>query len=478
MKWEVKVTNVQTRLRVRTGPSTSYKIVNYKYPGNTGIVVDTKTVGRATWYKWEGTSYWSCAKTAGGTEYLAFVRDLEPAEEPKEEPEEPKEENNDPPYVYEPIDFGDPEKYNNRTGNSVDGWYDWYAPSSIKYSDVNYSVVDDDTIMKEIARLKYNMDISYSAKDDIYNDIQDGYVTDLQAKMHHSFNRNKITYPDKELSKTFAYVFFTRPDLNILDYGVVEPGKFSINSNSAADPKYSYIFNNNSNTLRSLVKNGNPNHDFLVFLSNEARSFEVEDIVLKTYEHGETYNGSKIIYGRTDHDSNSSGEMDIRYVDNVNLDIFKMHLLWVDYISKVSRGVFVPKEEYIKNRILDYACSCYYFLCGPDGNTILYWQKLTGVFPMNTGENAFSWDSGTLLASPEINIKYAYSMRTSMDVFHLDEFNKMTRKDKITSFKNIYSKDIIQTGSTLTHCPWVWRTKDPNGNAVYRLMWFDPGVGN
>ena len=80
---------------------------------------------------------------------------------------------------------------------------------------MNYSVVDDDTIMKEIARLKYNMDISYSAKDDIYNDIQDGYVTDLQAKMHHSFNRNKITYPDKELSKTFAYVFFTRPDLNI-----------------------------------------------------------------------------------------------------------------------------------------------------------------------------------------------------------------------------------------------------------------------
>ena len=320
------------------------------------------------------------------------------------------------------------------------------------------------------------MDISYSAKSDIYNEIQDGYITDLQAKMHHSFNRNKVMYPDKELNKTFAYVFFTRPDLNILDYGVTAPGKFSINSNSAADPKYSYIFNNNSNTLRSLVKNGNPNHKFLVFLSNEARSFEVEDTVLKTYEHGETYNGSKIIYGRTDHDSNSSGEMDIRYVDNVNLDIFKMHLLWVDYISKVSRGVFVPKEEYITNRILDYACSCYYFLCGPDGNTILYWQKLTGVFPMNTGENAFSWDSGTLLSSPEINIKYAYSMRTSMDVVHLDEFNSLSNKGGLNNFKNIYSPENVQTGSTLTHCPWVWRTVDPNGNAVYRLMWFDAGT--
>ena len=62
MKWEMKVTNVQSRLRIRTGPSTSYRITDYKYPGNTGVVVESKTVGGATWYKWESGG-WSCGKT-------------------------------------------------------------------------------------------------------------------------------------------------------------------------------------------------------------------------------------------------------------------------------------------------------------------------------------------------------------------------------------------------------------------------------
>ena len=366
------------------------------------------------------------------------------------------------------------------------------------------TVSDDDLTIGDFSTDKvgtHDVKISYKGKeitvkikvtnnkDEVY-DITEGsigYLTDLQAKMHHSFNRNKIAFPDRELTKTFAYVFFTRPDLNILKYG--SDGKFAINDNTedgiTTDPKYAFLFNNNSNTLRSLVSNGNPHHKFLVLLSNEAKSFEVADTVIKTIEHGETYNGNKIIYGRTDHESNAAGEFNIRYIDSVNLDVFKIHLIWVDYINKVSRGIFHPKRDYIKNRILDYASSCYYFLCGPDGSTILYWQKLTGVFPVNTGENAFSWDSGTLLAKPEINIRYMYSMRSVMDVFHLSEFNSLTKVngkvDDITKnmdessdyFKSVYSPQNIQTGSTLTHSPYVWKGKDVKGNEIYRLMWCD-----
>lgn len=480
MKWEVKVTNVTTRLRRRTGPSTSYRIVDYKYPGNTGIVVDSKTVGGMTWYKWEGTSLWSCARTSKGTVYLKKVRDLEPAPEPT--PPNP---------VPDPEPTVDTTKVTYVSGNYKDNTFtdntnytpyqdDWYikgfhSHNSYKTASYDYGtndVVSDKIIAKNIAAIKYNMDISYADRNDIYNNNLDiNYITDLQKKLHNSFNRNKTAFPDRELTKTFAYVFFTRPDLNILERGS-QAGTFVPHKQCGLDSKYAYLFNNNPWTFKSLVRNGNPHHKFLVLLSNEAKSFEVEDLVLKTVEHGETYNGNKIIYGRTDHESNAAGEMSIRYVDNVNLDIFKMHLIWTDYINKVSRGIFSPNRDYIVNRILDYAASCYYFLCGPDGNTILYWQKLTGVFPVNTGENAFSWDSGTLLAKPEINIKYMYSMKTPMDVAHLNEFNTLTTKNSKGTFKTIYSRNNCQTGSTLTHSPYIWRDTK-NGNAVYRLMWID-----
>ena len=478
MRWHVAVNNIKTRLRVRTGPGLSYRIVGYKYTGNTGIVIDSKTVGGLTWYKWEDTGYWSCAGENGYT-YIDMIYDLEdkPTPTPAPEPETKEPEQTT-------IDFGNINVNNNITGtNNMQGGTfksTWYQPNykdgtPMTFLDVDYNVYKDDVIAKEIAKIKYNMDIGYRNSSDIYSDynkdnISKGYFSDLQKKLYNSFNRNKIAFPDKELTKTFAYVFFTRPDLNILQRGA-SAKDFKLTKQVSYDKKYLYLWENNPWCLKSLVQSGNPYHKFMTFLSNEALSFEVGDVVLKTVEHGETFNGHKIMYGRSDIESNVAGEMSIRYIDTVNLDVFKLHLAWVDYISKVSRGVFYPKRDYIKTKVLDYASSCYYFLCGPDGSTILYWQKLTGVFPLNTSENAFSWDSGTLLAKPEINIKYAYSFKTTMDPIILMEFNRLASTSN--KRKTDYDPKNLHTGSTLSHSPKVEETTDPSGNRVYKLMWVE-----
>jgi len=464
MKWEMRVNpnTVPTRLRVRTGPSTSYRIVDYKYPNHGANVVESKTTNGAIWYRWEGTNYWSCGKTANGTEYLLKMRDLEPQPEQPKEPPAPT----PPPPPDVPITV----PKGNNMGNTT--YSSWYQPMT--FSEGDYNAVSDDVIAKNIAALKHNMDIGYSNKNDIYDGYQvsgsKGYYSSLQKKLHNSFNRNKTAFPDKDLTKTFAYVFFTRPDLNILQQGA-SAHELVLNDQVKMDGKYGYIFNNNPWSMKSLVKAGNASHKFMPFLSNEALSLEVSDTVIKTIEHGETYNGHRIVYGATDQESVSAGEVSIRYIDTVNLDVFKLHLIWVDYINKVSRGIFSPSPEYLKGHILDYAASCYYFLCGADGSTILYWQKLTGVFPVNTGENVFSWDSGTLLAKPEINIKYMYSFRTPMDIFSLWEFNELS--DKSAKGKITYERENCMTGSTLTHVPFVESYEDDMGNMFYCLIWKD-----
>ena len=482
MKWEMKVSNVTTRLRKRTGPSTSYRITSYMSPGQTGIVVDSKTVGSSTWYKWEDGT-WSSGH------YLTKVKDLEPAVTPTPENpvknEDPK--DNDPGIT---LDFGNNNLNtsgllgdSNNLGASVSN-ANWYQPSLLTFNVTKKGLItnglndkttnddiSDNQILKELSRIKYNMDISYAYKSEAYYNTSSTYYSDLQTKLYNSFNRNKTPFADKELSKTFAYVFFTRPDLNILARS--NGGALALTEQTGYDPKYKYLWANNNWCLKSLVTAGNSYHKFLVLLSNEAKSFEVNDTVLKTVEHGETYNGNKVIYGSSDQESNAAGEMSIRYVDTCNLDIFKLHVAWTDYINKVSRGIFEPKREYKLNRILDYASSCYYFLCGPDGSTILYWQKLTGVFPVNTGESTFSWDSGTLLAKPEINKKYMYSMRNTMDPYILQEFNSLTTANyNNLKVKMPYSNQNCQTGSTLTHSPYIAQSK-VDGKQFYRLVWFD-----
>ena len=473
MKWEMRVNphTVHTRLRVRTGPSTSYRIVNWKYPNQGANVVETRTTNGAIWYRWEGTNYWSCGRTANGTEYLLKMRDLEekPAPQPEPDPPAPKEPEVDITIPKQVVKTVTATKGSNM-GKTT--YASWYQPMTFKEGD--YNVVSDEIIAKNIAALKHNMDIGYSNKNDIYDAYQTtsskGYYSSLQKKLHNSFNRNKTAFPDKDLSKTFAYVFFTRPDLNILQKGA-SANELVLADQVKMDGKYGYVFHNNPWSMKSLVKAGNSSHKFMPFLSNEALSFEVSDTVIKTVEHGETYNGHKIVYGVTDQESMCAGEMSIRYIDTVNLDVFKLHLIWVDYINKVSRGIFAPNSTYLKNHIIDYAASCYYFLCGADGSTILYWQKLTGVFPINTGENTFSWDSGTLLSKPEINIKYMYSFRNPMDLFSLWEFNELS--DKNAKGKVTYEELNCMTGSTLSHVPYVESYTDAMGNMFYCLIWKD-----
>lgn len=515
MRWKMEcILKKGVGLHKRTGPSTSYRIVGKWYKGDTFVSTEVRTSGNYTWYKIEGTNYWSCGKK-GNTKYLKMVKDLEPSVKPTESNKNPSTKKNDDEL---PLNYKPPEvtpsgsSLENLLGDGTVNASSWYLHSkhidtsgwdngnsivktvenvklrslvnssatSIASKSSNkaskkpgrWDIVDDQVIMDEIARIRYNMDIAYKKSSEVYDyTMSQGYFTDLQSKMHNSFNRNKTAFPDYHLNKTFAYVFFTRPDCRLGKKGT--NSKWDLYDSVKTDPKYVYLNNNNPNTIGSLMKNGNPHHNFLVLLSNEAKSFEVSDHVIQTVNHGETYTGGKVVYGRTDHESNTSGEVSIRYTDSVNLDIFKLHTIWVDYINKVSRGVFTPKRTYITKKILDYACSCYYFLCGSDGQTILYWQKLTGVFPVNTGESTFSWDSGTLLSKPDINIKYVYSMKTPMDIVHLNEFNKLANFNPSTQsnkVKTTYSPEQCATGSTLTHCPCIIPSTI-GGKFCYRLVW-------
>ena len=71
------------------------------------------------------------------------------------------------------------------------------------------------------------------------------------------------------------------------------------------------------------------------------------------------------------------------------------------------------------------------------------------------------------------NIKYVYSMKTPMDVVHLEEFNKRAKfNPKIHKIKTTYSPEQCCIGSTLTGAPCVVKSSI-GGKLCYRLMWRD-----
>jgi hypothetical protein len=299
-----------------------------------------------------------------------------------------------------------------------------------------------------------------------YNIVGETGYKNIADNLFKRFNRFKIAFPDDQLGKTFSHVFFTRPSLNLL----TTKGD-ALNSQFANDPLFGYLYKNNKSLIQALTTHLSSTHDFHPFLSNAASSFELTDEYIKTIEIGETFTGWKVQYGRHNIESNTAGQFAVHYTDDAYFNIYKTHKAWTEYISRVYRGAASPDRENIKKKILDYAASVYYFICAADGETILFWSKYYGVFPLNAPASAGSWNKGNEVKLPDFNINYAYAIKEDVNPITLAEFNMNSSADFV--YKKIYESVLASTGRTLSGAPFIAEATDNYGNTIYKLKFRD-----
>lgn len=242
------------------------------------------------------------------------------------------------------------------------------------------------------------------------------------------YNRFKIQNPDEHLQKTFSHVFFVRPDCNIYASGKGPGSGYmpTLQSNLDTIAEFYYAKKHSGELLSQLTQSDvNYNHQFMLYLSNKARSFELSDEYITSDTYGSAMTGYKIPYGKDNVESKTAEKFSISYTDDRDLHVYQLHKLWTDYISYVFRGKVYPKRAYMRNKIIDYATCVYYIVCGEDGESIIFWSKYWGVFPLNAPSSAFSYnaDNPGGFAKPEIKIDYQYAWKEDYNPLSLVEFN-------------------------------------------------------
>ena len=286
------------------------------------------------------------------------------------------------------------------------------------------------------------------------------------------YNRFKIPNPNEYLGKSFSHVFLTRPDCNLL----TSKGKMS--DNISDSQLYMYVYNTAPELLQSLCHDGqkstNPNNHFMMFLSNQASSFSLSDEYINKDTYGKTWIGDKIAYGKHDVESKAAGDFNISYTDDKRLHVYQLHRLWVEYISNVYTGLFNPKLEYQKNRIMDYACSVYYIMTDESGENIIFWSKYYGVFPTTIPSTQYSWGKGNALNSPDIEISYQFSFKEDYNPLSLIEFNEdacINTNDGAASIKYepTFDESIGSCGTTYVGTPFIQTKIDSRGELHYLL---------
>lgn len=331
-----------------------------------------------------------------------------------------------------------------------------FNPITKRY-EYDYSTdISDNSFVKAITDLRKSLNISEESSIELYDRFSKFY------------NRFKIAMPDTVLQKTFSHVFFTRPDCNIVNY--MGNGRIELTDEFINREYYLSEFNNNKNTLMQLSGTTGLDHQFMMLPSNRARSFETKDVTLTTENYGKTLHGNSIAYGRITDASRAVDTFSVSFEEDRDLHISKLHNYWIDYIEGVNKGFYMPRDLYLMDKQLDYACAVYFFLCAENGEDIIYWTKIYGVFPTNIPGSVFSYSKGQSVNSidNEINITYQYSWRSKdWDPKVLLEFNMLS--DKNHAYARTYNPDILSTGNTWVGAPFVEQVRDNIGRLTYKL---------
>ena len=308
----------------------------------------------------------------------------------------------------------------------------------------------------------------------LHNEMEIEYTTRNPDAEYRYFNRYLVDYPDSALTSLVPYVFFVRPDLNILNLAQDDFANKAIRG----DATMRWLYNNCPEVLRMLSSNFTQYHDFIPYLGSKVETFPTFDFSLQVNENTQAFTGYRNFYSGNAVQSTTGIQFDVTFKENKNLETLKLFFAWLYYIDGVIRNKFVAKDSYRFNRIADYYTSIYYILCEPDGQKITYYQKITGAFPTNAPMSLLSMNV-PMRPENKVNISFSAFYVEHMNPIILSEFNYNSRMNMKGNWSRFpvarrmkiapHYDPILMRGKTFVGTPYIY---SENGSDYY-LMWND-----
>lgn len=266
------------------------------------------------------------------------------------------------------------------------------------------------------------------------------------------FNQN--IYLDPALNG-FGFIFVTKPALFLYPQKPIA-SDYELNlayENMSKDPYFTmFITDENDNEKDKLILKQLSYFDFsdvsslfLPIFTNSSKNFNPSDLTLDSVNSFTTREGYSIPVPTHITASEAANSISISINETDNYDITKMLTLWVRYIANVTNGTFNANPEMIKQNMLDYTCSIYYFLVGPDGRTLKYWCRYTSCFPTTVPYSNFAYQRGSI--DPVVfDVNFQYALKEDMNPRILEDFNMLSLKMVTPTFTNdSYAAFLMET---------------------------------
>lgn len=232
------------------------------------------------------------------------------------------------------------------------------------------------------------------------------------------------------------FLFFTKPDLHLFTGGddmdasgnIVCPGAIDPNGNST-NGFINDVAHRMPKVLTQLVldakdPSGRAN-PFMYLLTNAVTSkLDLPTISADSQESTANMLGSSIQYRGHSMKSDFGYDFSLSFTDTAYLEIYSLAKVYDEYMRMLRLGEIYQQDKYILSKIIPEQFSIYKFLIGSDGETILYYAKLTGCYFVDVPRSD--------LSDPSEEIKFSLSFHAQfvedMNPYILTEFNKVASK--------------------------------------------------
>lgn len=256
-----------------------------------------------------------------------------------------------------------------------------------------------------------------------------------EIDLYHKIYRFGLYNPYGAVSNLREYLFFTKPDLNIIkrdNDGVLSTSDAASNHQGHSlaeginnDKFWINLFKDRKDTIKMLQNSYDPGWNMLL-QNSVASNLEIPALEGTTMDSPVNNYGVGFQYRGTSESSDDSLEFSLEFKDTKYLDVFTFFKAYDYYEVKKHHGVVAPWVGYILNKVLHDQFSIYKFIVGEDAETLIYWCKFYGVMPMNVPRDVFSSTEMQNGISYSINFKAAFM--EDMTEYILKDFNLLNKK--------------------------------------------------
>ncbi len=307
---------------------------------------------------------------------------------------------------------------------------------------------------------------------------------------YEKFSRFGCIDPYNALRGSREYLFFTKPDLHI-----TKPGEQTLNPEISSNTFFNDLVGRYSSVIGQLQKSSNysSKNPFMALLSNAVKNtLELPGISATTIDLPANIYGTSYSYRGWGYSSDEKVSFSLEFEDTKYLEIYNLFKAYEEYERLKHIGVISPpnidKAPVVNGQCLDYYTrtkrlhdqfAIYKFIVEDDGETIIYYAKLWGVYPKSVPRDSFSdmKTEGGLTYAIEFDAAFVDDMNPSI----LTDFNQLTHA--IASNGNrkdhpIYNSNKRMIDGRWSTMPVIMKAYAADGwlgpqsmNYTYKLKW-------